>query len=288
MSESVVADFVANANSDGSDGPDGERSRVLLSEDRLVVATDDDRTVVDLDEVVDVLVSRVPRDLGDFVDQTVLVAYTEAERRRTVVVTGPHETIDRFARYLYKATLRGSGATVKHPARRGGRIVDAPRRTARVAPESDSLALRCEEGACHVELASVESVTKCTRSVDGRSRPVLSVCHGDATRTLATEIAHESVQTLNVLARFLRLELFRLESDLADVAIDETEAEALAVIYAGGDPGALERVLDTDADAVEALLAGLEQKGLVVDAGDPTLTNRGRVSVAQRIDRVDT
>lgn len=287
MSESVVADFVATATTDGSDGLDGERSRILLSERRLVVATDAHRTVVDLDDVADVLVSRVPRDLGDFFDQTILVAYAEEDRRRTVVITGEHERIDRFGRYLYKATLRGPGALVGHPARRGGRIVDAPLRPARVEPTSDAVVFRTDADESRIDLETVTNVTKLSRTVDGQSRPVLSVRHGDEDGVVTTEVTHDSVQTLNVLARYLRLDFFRLEGDLSEISVDETETEALVALYAGGDTETLERVLDRDGDAVAELLSDLRQKDLVVDGEGPRLTARGRVVVSRRIGRVD-
>lgn len=288
MSESVVADFVAHAAHGGAAGPDRVQSRVLLSEDRLVAASDDHRTAVDLDDVADVLVSRIPDDLRGFFDQSVLVVYEEGGGRRTLLVSGDHERIDRFSRYLYKAILGGIRARVKHPARTGGRVVEGPFQRTTVAPRSEAVSFRAEDAEWRIPLGAVTDVERLDRTVDGESRSVLSVRHvDDHGRTTTTQIAPEPTHGLPVLGRYLRLDHFGREVALSDVSIDDGAVAALVARYAGVDTRALPELLDTDPEDLDGVLADLQERGLLAEGDDPEITDDGRVGVGLWYESLD-
>lgn len=321
MSESVVADFVAEAVHDGLQDDEAARSRVLLSEDRLVLASADGRTAIDLEDVFDVVVTRIPEELGSFLDQSVLVAYATAEDRRTVQIRGEHDRIDRFATFLYKAVLRGEGAEIRHAVREGGRVLDPPRRPVAVEPTPDAITFR-RDGEVTIDLEDVTEVVYERREVDGEERPVLSVRHVTDGTATTTEVFHASPHRLNVLARHLRTEYYRAEEVLAEIDLSDRETQALVALYGGVDPSAVSRVVaeerrddlrggsglaspsgpvdtggqggvgggaDADDDATDesaAILEALVEKGLVDDADTGRLTHDGALVAVHRIDDV--
>lgn len=287
MATSVVADFQAEALYDDTYRPDPKRCRVLLSEDRLVVASDGRRTAIGLSSIFDVIVSRIPKDLADFFDQTILVGYVDGRARRTIIIKGEHARIDKFALYLYKATLQGTGAQVKHPARRGGRVVDGDVVSARVTPTPHAVLFKGRDLEFEIDLSVITDVDHVRRDVEGTSRPVVSIRHMDDGQAVTTEIYHDSIRKLNILARYLRLRYFQLETKLEAMDVSNPETEALITLYSGGDPEHLEAVLDSDGPAVEEVLNGLVEKDLVADTESGSLTSQGQMIVASRIDDVN-
>lgn len=309
MSGSVVADFVAEALYAGGDGDEPRKVRVLLSEDQLVIASDDGRTVIDLDDVFDVIVSKIPEDLGSFMDQSVLVAYVDGETRRTALIRGEHDRIDRFALFLHRAILGGTTAELRHPASEGGRVRDPPTRTVTVVPTRDGVRFRSDDVDVTIALDDVLDVGYERRSIDGQERPVLWVKYDAEGTTTTTDVAHDDANRLNVLARHLRSEYYRAGEILTEIEVDETEKRALVALYAGVPPGDLARVLDVPDDAgsgtgggagqqgqvghpeqppvdAEAVLAGLVEKELVADADSGALTHDGALVAVHRIEDV--
>jgi helix-turn-helix protein len=75
MSESVIADFVGQFNASVLERTEPETGRVLLSEKRLVLVTDQGKVTIPLTDIFDVAVGHVPPDLGDFFKSTVTIAF---------------------------------------------------------------------------------------------------------------------------------------------------------------------------------------------------------------------
>lgn len=292
MSGSVVADFVAEAIYEGVDGDEPAQVRVLLSEDRLVLAGEGGRTVIDLDAVFDVVVSKIPEDLGSFFDQSVLVAYATDGGKRTALIRGEHDRIDRFSLFLHKAILRGNVAEIKHPAREGGRVRDPTPRRVSVVPTEDALRLRGDDVDVTIALDDVVGITHERRTIDGAERPLLAVRHRREDEVVTTEIYHETPNQLNVIARHLRSEYYRASEILEEIGMSEREHRALVALYAGVAPDALDRVLtaedgrDAEPIDVESLLASLVEKELLADPESGSLTHDGALVAIHRIEDV--
>lgn len=287
MSESVIADFRAEAIYADTYRTESEPCRVILSEDLLVVVSESRRRQIPLHQIFDIIVSRIPADLAEFFSQTVLVGYTAEQTRRTVLIEGDHDRIDKFAMYLYKATLQGQEATVKHPARRGGRIVDSPQRQAKIALSQEAVEFHGTDIDFTVDLSLITDISQVKRTVDGETRPILSVRHMADAQAITSEISHQSVRKLNILARYLRLRYFQLEDKLRQIDISDREAEALVALYSGGNSQHLAGMLDAEAEAVDALLSELAEKELITGATDPELTAWGQLVVSDRIDEIN-
>ncbi len=287
MSESVIADFKANAIFADTFRTETEPCRVILNTQQLVVVTDERRRQIPLTSIFDIIASRIPADLADFFDQSVLVGYTTGTARRTVLIEGDHDRIDKFAMYLYKATLQGQTTSVKHPARRGGRIVDSPHQEAQINLTPDAVQFQGEDIEFEIDLSVITDISHMQRTIDGDTQPVLSVRYMTDQQAITTELSHPSVRKLNILARYLRLRYFQLEDELQQIEINDTEAEALVALYSGGQPQNLSGMLDLASPAAEELLATLTEKDLITDPDSGTLTSWGRLFVSDRIDEVN-
>lgn len=285
MSNSVVADFVAEAlYDDDAPGTEPRKCRIVLGTDRLVVATADRRRAVPLSAVQDIIVSRVPKDLSEFFDQTVVLGYDEGSKRRSLQIQGKHDRIEKFGLFLFRVILKGTGAEVKHPAKKGGRITGEELRQAAVYPRDDALELRGPDIELVVDLEVITNVTFSRRQVDGGSRQAISVSHMEDREAVTTEFYHDSPRKLNILARYLRLRYFQLENMLMQIDVDEQEEEVLITLYSGGTREQLAGMLDLDDEALAELFEALVEKELLTDAEDPELTSRGQLVVADRFE----
>ena len=287
MSESVIADFPARALYDDTYRTDADPCRVLLSEDKLVVVSDDRRIQIALSEVFDIIVSRIPKDLAEFFDQTVLIGYTQRNARRTLLVKGEHDKIDRFALYLYKATLQGDVTQVKHPARKGGRLTDNEFEPVRVFPKPRSVEFVGDDRSFEIDLSIVTDISQVSRSIQGSDRSVLSVRHMTHDQAVTTEIYFSSIRKLNILARYLRLRYFQLLEQLESIDVTDEETEVLITLYSGGTPDLLPGMLGENEGYVDELLERLEEKGLITDQSTGELSTWGQLVVSDRIEDVN-
>lgn len=138
MTESVIADFVGEFVVDGDGHAEPDPGRVLLSTERLVLASDHGRVTVKLSSIFDVAVGTVPADSTEFFNPTVTVGFARDDDRHVAVIESGPERIEKFSTVLFKTQLHGLAVAVTHPARRGGRVTDEPVREATMQLESPS------------------------------------------------------------------------------------------------------------------------------------------------------
>lgn len=287
MTESVVADFTARVVPDSGTHGEPVRGRVVLSRKRLVFATDEWRTTVPLSAVFDVAIGHVPPGVSEFFDDTVTIGYVRNGERMTAVVESDGETIDRFTRILFKARLNGTEVTVKHPAKVGGRVVDAPTRTATLRIGDRSVGFTDTDEPFTIDLVEVTRFERADRTINGRVRSALRVRHMVDRTAVTSEIALDSGRKMNVLGRYLRLEYADLVAEISDLEITDEEMKALVALYSGGGDADLARLLGTDANGVSTLVDSLGRKGLATRNEDgPTLTSLGRLAVGDRVEDV--
>lgn len=286
MSESAIADFVADVAADADPGTEPVRGRVVLSQRRLVLATDDGRRTVPLDSVFDIRVGRAPGNVAEFFDDVVTIGYTRGDDRLTAVVEADADTVDRFVDLLFRARLSGTRAKVVHPARVGGRVTDAGPRSATLRLPENELVFADTERRPSVVLSAVVGFERAHRDIGGTERPVVRVAHATGERTLTTEVALGSAAKLNVLGRYIRLEYSATMADLEGVDVPEDEMELLLTLHSAGEDPNLPGLLGRDAGEVSALLGRLVEKDLVADDG-ATLTSRGQMVVESRVESVN-
>jgi len=124
MSESAIADFVTSFIPDTATHAEPVRGRVVMSKRRIVLATEDAQRDHPLAGVFDVQHDTAPRDLAEFFEDTVTVAYERGGEKHVAVIEGAGDTVDKFVTLVFKGLLNGSAVYAKHPARRGGRVTE--------------------------------------------------------------------------------------------------------------------------------------------------------------------
>lgn len=292
--ESIVVDFVANFVAGGDATFDPVKGRVLMSERRLILATSETKTVIPITSIFDIAVGQVPPEVEEFFDYTVMVGYIVGNRRRTTVIGGDRETIEKFSLLLFRAALNGSTTLVKHPAKVGGRVMDTPKRKTGIHLDYESVvfpgndALGDGEDPFEIDLASVIFFEVIERTIDDEKHLVLSVQHVQNGQTVTSEISMGSRRKMNVLGRYLRLIYHWIKSDVRDVDVEEETLEVLVGLYSTGPEMDIASLLDLDDDELERRLGELYDDNLITDEELPCdLTPQGRFVVNEEIEDVN-
>ena len=288
MEESVVADFVGRVHTAdiGSDKP--VTGRVLLSQRRLVLATDDDKTTVPLSAVFDVSVGTVPGDLRSFFSDSVTLAYERRGDRRTALVEGEPEDMERFIRLLFKALLRGVTVTVRHPAKVGGRVTDASDHTASVTLSPGAIGFVDCPDPFEVDLSAVIDYERTDRTLAGTQRPALVFRHVVDSRTVTSIATVPNGRTLNVLGRYIKLEYEEVMEELESFDPTEEQLEILVSIYSAGGEANIADVVTGDVAQTSMVLDQLREEELVVDGeSGAALTRKGQMIVTTYLESVN-
>ncbi len=288
---SVLADFQArfDAESEQFDGP--AEGRVLLGEAQLVLAASDDKKVkIPLDSVVDINVGSVPQVFDALPGSPVTVAFEEGGRHSVALVAADEDTIRKFSTVLFKAVLNGSSATIKHPEKLGGRVLDTPFQGGILSLQSGKVAFDTNEGPVSIALDSVVDFSRDSRAIDGTDRPVVVVSHMQNNEAMTTVAATKSNRKLSILGRYLRREYRKLMASLENIELSDPETETLATIYSAGDMGvSLSSVLGIEPKLVKRILHSLHEKGLIESGEEgPVLTSKGQVVVNHYLERVNS
>ncbi|GAB6879675.1 chemotaxis protein CheF2 [Halorubrum gandharaense] len=288
MEESVVADFVGRIHTPDIGTAEPVSGRVLLSQRRLVLATNDDRTTVPLAKVFDIAVGTVPSGLTSFFSDTVTIAYDDGRGRRTAVVEGESDHMERFTTVLFKALLRNVSVTVRHPAKVGGRVTDAPEGTAaiRLAPGEIGF-VDCPEPFT-VDLSTVTDYNRTTRTLGGQSRPALVFRHVPRTQALTSIATVPDKRTLNVLGRYIKLEYGEVLAEVEELDPTNEQLEILVSIYSAGGEASISDIVTGEAARTNMVLDSLREQELVVDGDEGTvLTRKGQMVVSSYMESVN-
>jgi len=287
---SVLADFTArfNIEADAIDGP--VQGRIILGKGQLVLAASGDRKVtIPLSSVIDVTPRSVPQMFDPLPGTPVTVAFRQDGAHAVALVAADESVAEKFSTVLFKAILNGTRATIKHPARLGGRVLDTDFRGGILSAESSAVRIETEEGPVTVSLDAVTDFSRETHTVDGQNRSVLVVDHMHNDEAMTTIVATESTRTLSILGRLLRREYEKYMSDLQELSLSETETEVLTTIYSTGDRDiSLANVLGVDPEEVKSHLHALHQVDLI-ESGEhgPVRTSKGQVVVNHYLERVN-
>ena len=293
LDESIVVDFIANFVAGGNAAFDPVKGRVLMSERRLVLATSKTKTTIPIASIFDIAVGQVPPEVEEFFDYTVMVGYVENNRRKTTVIGGDRETIEKFTLLLFRAVLNGSVTLVTHPAKVGGRVMDTPQRKSGIHLDYESVWFTGgdidSDAPVSIDLASVVFFEVIERSDSGGETDlVLSVQHVDDGQTVTSEITMASRRKMNILGRYLRLIYHWIKSDVRDIDVEEHELEVLVGLYSTSEGIDLASLLDVDEAELDVRLESLHEDGLITDAERPVeLTPQGRFIVNEEFEDIN-
>jgi helix-turn-helix protein len=291
MSESVIADFVGQFNSELTTRTDPIKGRIVLSQKRLVLApSPDDKLTIPIGSIFDINLGQVPDDLGDFFRSTVTVAFERNGKRLTAAIEGESEKIEKFGTLLFKTVINGSETTVKERSRVGGRVTGDEFHRAKLFIDPKRVEFRRPDSSFSIALNTVSDFERTSREINGRSQPVLVVRHMKGGTAVTTLAALKSGRKMAILGRYLRQEYSELMDDLKDIELTEDKKEVLVAMYSTGDMGGmpLASILGKDSSEMSLLLQDLEEDGLVQDDEDgPTLTPSGQVVASRHLEDVN-
>ena len=288
MEESVVADFVGRVHAASLETDEPVTGRVLLSQRRLVIATDDGKETIPLSDVFDVVVGSVPGDLRSFFNQSVTVAYDRDGSRRAALVEGEPEDMDRFVRLLFKTLLRNVTVTVRHPAKVGGRVTDATDHRASVSVSPGEIRFDdCPEPFA-VDLSSVIDYERTDRTLGGKKRPALVFNHVADGQTVTSITTVPNKRALNILGRYIKIEYDEAMEDLDSFDPTEEQLEILVSIYSAGGEANVADIVTGDVTQTSMILDSLREAGLVADGeSGTTLTRKGQMIVSSYLESVN-
>lgn len=290
MKETAVADFVGRFALDPGGGADAELSgcRVVMSRRRIVVAADE-RTTIPLSDVVDVVVGNVPPGLRRLFDDSVTIGYeTDDGDVRTVLVEANNETISRFVDVLFRCLLDRTEVVCKHPAKAGGRVLDADAETGELSVVDRRVEVTIQDDEFDVDVSAVVDFERVADGPEWADGPVLVVTHADGADVLTTLVAPDCRRTMNLLGRYLQLEYRRVRKELATLELDDPETRLLVSIYSAGGDADYTELLDADESVVESALETLEDEDLLeTDLDDVVLSRRGKIAAIHRFGAVD-
>lgn len=290
MGQTALADFVGTFDAETVSWDDYRKGRVLLNDRQLILAASREETEsVPLDTIFDIRLDTTPRAFDPPTDRPLTVAYEMSGKRAVAVVTAEESTIEKFSTILFKAVLNGTRVSVKHPARRGGRVTDSTFETGKLTLEQGGVTFKTNTQRVTIEPSAVTSFDRDRRTVAGRDRPVFVVRHMQDGTALTTLAATESARSLSILGRYLRRHYDELMASLRDVSLSETEIETLVTIYSTeGTSASLSNVVSEEPAAMKRLLHSLNEKALVRpgDTG-PELTTKGQVVVNHYLEHVN-
>ena len=288
MEESVVADFVGRVHAASLAADEPATGRVLLSQQRLVLATDDGKETIPLSRVFDVVVGSVPGELRSFFNDSVTIAYDSDGSRRSALVEGEPDDMDRFVRLLFKTLLRNVTVTVRHPAKVGGRVTDATDHRASVSVSPGEIRFDdCPEPFA-VDLSSVIDYERTDRTLGGKKRPALVFRHVADDRTVTSITTVPNKRALNILGRYIKIEYDEAMEDLDSFDPTEEQLEILVSIYSAGGEANVADIVTGDVTQTSMILDSLREAGLVADGeSGTTLTRKGQMIVSSYLESVN-
>lgn len=288
MEESVVADFTGRVHTRDFGENEPIPGRILLSQRRLVLASDSGRTTIGLKQVFDVAVGTVPSDLQSFFSDTITVAYVDGDAKRTAVIEGEPEPMDRFQRILFKTLLDGVSVRVRSPAKVGGRVVDGDVQRAAVSLGDGGIGFVDCEDPFTVDLSTVMDFDRGEHTIDGTPRPTLSITHAPETGAITSLVSVPSERTLGVLGRFIKLEYAEVMEEVRGLDLTDEELKILVSLYSAGGEASISTIVTGDATQTSMVLETLREGGLVADGETATaLTPKGRMVVNTYLEQID-
>ncbi|WP_225333153.1 CheF family chemotaxis protein [Halomicrobium urmianum] len=230
--------------------------RILLSNRRLLLVSNDGKRTIPLSEITRV----TGRD-----DATQAIAkvsgYLSVQAGADVFLVAPQD-VDAFEGELFDALLDQTTVVVKHPAVEGGVVRDSEWEKGRLTVETgdDPSADLATAAGTFVELPvdDVGRVERTTKTVKGSDRPVLEVEHAVDGTSVETHVAG-AAQDVAVLGCFLR----RGDADADDVDLTREEHEVLMALYTGVSPFQIPDFVGMDVDQVEAVFDDLVEQGVL-------------------------
>ena len=247
-----------------------QQCRVVLTSERLVIATDGKLTIPLSD--IDEMGGRY--DVNDQAASEVNYSTLYVDDDVLLVTTADHET---FETNFYRAFLDGAVVYVKHPAVVGGVIQGAEWQRGRLKVTTDTVRIVLEDGQKFVvDRSDIGELETDERAVAGEQRSVTEVEHADDDGTSMETYLSGRQHHLSVLKQLLEE---GAERNRADLDFSPTERRVVMALYSGVSPFAISDFVGIDVEKVEEIydeLIELDVIEVIRERKQVSLTPQGR------------
>ncbi|MFC7041954.1 CheF family chemotaxis protein [Halonotius sp. GCM10025705] len=288
MSEEVVADFTGKLLTEDIEQLKPVKGRVLLNREQLVLVTGEGKETIFLSKIVSTNPGSVADSVSQFLEEAIAIAYERNGTRRQAIIGGSPETIAKFRTLLFKLLIGKQTVIAKHPAKRGGRVTDAPARKMLLDLSESAIELTLDDKTARINVEAVIGFEHEQRELMDRARPTLILDHAAGSTTLTTYISLLSKRKLTFLSQFVRLNYSKVVDDVRQTEVSDTETQALISLYSAGGNASLDGIVtddDTDAQTVAEHL--LEKELVTEEEGVLYLTSRGEIVVTEQLESVN-
>jgi len=228
--------------------------RILLSNKRLVLASNEGKKTIPLAEIRSV---KTRQNVNEAIAN--VSGYVSIQTGRDVLLLSPADE-ESFAAAVYSARLDQQVVLAKHPAVKGGVVQDTPWEKARMKVSDESVELAISSGQfVEIELNDVGTIEETERTVLDKQRSVLEVEHAIDGTSLKTYLSG-SASDCAILASLLRSGDQHVESD---VELTDDEREVLMALYSGVSPFEIPDFVGLDVEDAEEIFDQLAEQGVV-------------------------
>ncbi len=248
--------------------------RILLSNKRLILASNDGKRAIPLSKITSLSgrydVNQTVASVSDYVSLRL--------SNESVILLSVGSNTEGFEFNLFGAMLDQEKVQVKHPAVEGGVIQDTTYEQARVkvSEEDRELNVALSSGSfVSIDLDDVGGVEADNQEVNGNSRPILKVEHAQEGTSVQTYFAGKSHAMAVLESLFKR----GVEESQGSVDLEETEKRVLMGLYSGVSPFEIPDFLGMDVDEVEDIFERLIELDVLEEVRtrrEVTLKTRGR------------
>jgi helix-turn-helix protein len=235
--------------------------RILLSNKRLVLATNEGKRTIPLSSLTRVTASQMNQSLAQ-VD-----SYVKLRSGGDVTLVAPTAD-EEFEETLYSALLDQIVVLTKHPAVEGGVVQDVGWEKARVKLDGDCINLAITSGTfVELDIDDVGTVEAKEKEIRGSERPTIEVEHTVEGTSVETHISG-GPRHVSLLEGLVRQGEQRNVAD--DVELSDEETQVLMALYSGISPFKIPDFVDMEIDTVEEVYDRL----LEADILEPVRTRR--------------
>lgn len=237
--------------------------RILLSNKRLVLATNQGKRTIPLSKLTSVTASQMNQPLAQ-VD-----SYIKLQAGRDVWLVSP--AAEEVEEQLYSTLLDRIVVLVKHPAVEGGVVQEAGWEKARFKideEQEDTINLAISSGTfVEMDIDDVGTVEAKEKPIRGDERPLLEIEHTIDRTSVETHLSG-SPRHVSLIEGLVRKGEQRNTAD--DVELSDDEIQVLMALYSGISPFKIPEFVDMDIDEVEDVYDRLMEADIL----EPVRTRR--------------